>query len=85
MKKRMYHVYGIALQRKFCLCRFPQPLLYHVAHPGDELAVGGFAFFGTDGIAEVTVQYLPVPSGPGDFNQVADGPQKIAFIGILVA
>ena len=64
----------IALQRKSRLCRFPQPLIHHIGHSRNKLSVGGFAFFGTDGVAEVAVQHLPVASGPGYLHQVPDGP-----------
>ena len=58
----------------FSLCRFPQTLFYHIAHSCDEFSIGGLAFFGADGVAEVAVQGFPVASGPGDFDEVADGP-----------
>ena len=62
------------LQQQFPLCCFPQTLLDHIGHSCDELAVGGLALFCADGVAEIAVQGVPVPSGPGDFNQMTDGP-----------
>ena len=71
----------VATQEKSELCRLPQALLHHVAHAGDEHAIGRFAFVG----AEVPVQNFPVTSGPGAIRQVPDGTQEISFIGALVA
>ena len=50
------------------------PLLYRVGDPGDEFAVGGFSLVRTDGVAKVPAQHLPVPTGPGHFDEVAYGP-----------
>ena len=55
----------IAVQRKSGLCRFSQPVLHHIGHSCDKLAIGRFSFVGADGVAEVAVQYFPVSSGPG--------------------
>ena len=76
---------SIVPQQQFRLCRFPQTLLDHIGHSCDEFPIGGFAFFRTDGVAEIAVQGVPVPSGPGDFDQMADNPLRIPFIGMLVA
>ena len=65
---------SLAAQHFSALCRLPQPLFDNIAHSGDELAVGGLAFLCADGVAEITVQNVPVAPGPGDFDQVADGP-----------
>ena len=69
-----------------CLsCRFLHAQFHNVGDPGDEFAIGGFAFFGADGVAEVAHQHIHVASGPGDLHQMADGATEITFIGILVA
>ena len=64
------------------LCGFPHAEFHHVCKAGDEFSVGGFAFFGADGVAEVAVQGVPVPSGPGDLDQVADGPLHLGSGGV---
>ena len=46
---------SIAPQQKISLCCFPQSLLHHVSKSCDEFTIGGLAFVGADGIAEVTV------------------------------
>ena len=63
----------IALQRKSSLCRLPQSLLHYIGHSGDEFTVGGFSFFGADGVAEISVQDIQFASGPGNLDQVPDG------------
>ena len=45
-----------------------------VSDKRDEFRVGGFSFGVGYRIAEETLQCIQVPSVPGDFNSVSDGP-----------
>ena len=67
------------------LCSLLYILLHHIGHTGDELAVGGFAAAGGDGVAKVFFQGIQIAPAPGHFDQMADGPLKIPFIGIFMA
>ena len=49
-------------------------LLDYIGHSCNQFPIGGFAFFRADGVAEIAVQGVPVPSGSGDFDQMADSP-----------
>ena len=48
--------------------------LQSVRNEGDELRIGGLSFGVADGIAKESLQSVQIPSVPGDFNGVADGP-----------
>ena len=67
------------------LCCFLHIGLDHVGHSGDELAIGGFATAGGDGVAEILFQHIQITTAPGHFDEMADGSLKIPFIGIFMA
>ena len=59
--------------------------LHNVGHSGDEFSICRLSPAGGDGISEVFFQDVQISSGPGHFDEMADGTPKIPFIGILVA
>ena len=72
-------------QHKFLLCRSLYIVFHHVCHSCDELTIGRLAPAGGDGVAEVFIQGIQITPAPGHFDEMTDGSQKIAFIGIFMA
>ena len=65
---------SFAAQYVSTLCRLLHPQLHDVGKSRHELPVGRLTLFGTDSVAEVAHQHVHVPTAPGHFHQMADGP-----------
>ena len=72
----------VALQSEIGNLRRLQLKLELVRNKGDKFGIRGFSLGIADGIAEKSLQSIQIPSVPGDFDGVTDGPLHAAGGGL---